>query len=65
MSIPLPAVRMTVPPVPVYGPPTEPLAPRPKEPVFKGKVAALTLLGIFAVLLAGAVFLLKWLSGPS
>jgi serine/threonine-protein kinase len=65
MSIPLPAVRMTVPPVPVYGPPTEPLAPRPKEPVFKGKVAAFTLLAIFAILLAGAVFLLKWLSGPS
>ena len=65
MSIPLPAVRMTMPSVPVYGPPVGP-PPAPVEtPFFTGKVAAATIFGAFVLLLIGAVFLMKWLSGPS
>ena len=66
MSIPLPAVRMTMPSVPVYGPPVGPPPPPPPPAAFfTGKVAAATMFGVFVLLLIGAVFLLKWLSGPT
>jgi hypothetical protein len=65
MSIPLPAVRMTMPSVPVYGPPVGPPPAPVVKPFFTGKVAAFTVLGVFVLLLIGGVFLLKWLSGPT
>ncbi len=65
MAIPLPAMRMTAPSLPVYGPPVDPPAPPPPKPFFTGKVAAATMFGLFVLLLIGAVFLLKWLSGPT
>lgn len=65
LSMPLPAVRMTMPSVPVYGPAVgPPPAPPPPKPFFSGKVAAFTVLAVFALLVVSAVFLLKWLSGP-
>lgn len=65
MSIPLPAVRMTMPSLPVYGPPVGPPPAPVEKPFFTGKVAAATIFGVFVLLLIGAVFLLKWLSGPT
>jgi serine/threonine protein kinase len=65
MSIPLPAVRMTMPSLPVYGPPVDPPPPPAPKPFFTGKVAAATMFGVFVLLVIGAVFLLKWLSGPT
>jgi serine/threonine protein kinase len=65
MSIPVPAPRVTAPSLPVYGPPTGPPPPVIEKPFFSGKVAAATIFVVFAMLLVGAVFLLKWLSGPS
>lgn len=64
MSIPLPAVRMTMPSVPVYGPPVGPPPAPVVKPFFTGKVAAGTIFGVFVLLVVGAVFLLQWLSGP-
>jgi hypothetical protein len=66
MAIPLPAVRMTMPSIPVYGPPVgPPPEPPPPKPFFTGKVAAATMFGLFVLLVIGAVILLKWLSGPT
>ena len=65
LSIPLPAVRMTMPSVPVYGPRIGDEPPPVKTPFFTGKVAAATMFLLFAMLVAGGIFLLKWLSGPS
>ena len=62
MSIPLPAMRITVPSMPVYG---EPAPPPPKKALFSGKVAAATIFALFVLLIVGAVYLLTWLSGPS
>lgn len=65
MSIPLPAMRMTMPSLPVYGPPVGPQPPPIEKPFFTGKVAALAVFLVFALLVAGAVYLLRWLSGPT
>jgi serine/threonine-protein kinase len=65
MAIPLPAVRMTMPSVPVYGPPVGPPPEPVVKPFFTGKVAAATMFGVFVLLVIGAVVLLKWLSGPT
>ncbi len=64
LSMPLPAVRMTMPSVPVYGPPVGPPPAKIEKPFFTGKVAAGTMFALFALLVVGAIFLLKWLSGP-
>jgi serine/threonine protein kinase len=65
MSIPLPAVRMTMPSIPTYGPQIGP-APAPvKKPLFRGRVAAAFVFAGFVLLLVAAVSLLRWLSGPS
>ena len=63
MSIPVPAMRVTAPSLPVYGPVDPP--PKVDKPFFTGKVAAATMFVVFALLLAGAIVLLQWLSGPS
>ena len=65
LSIPLPAIRMTMPSVPVYGPRVGPEPAPVKKPLFTGKIAAATMFVVFALLASGAVFLLRWLSGPS
>ena len=65
LSIPLPAMRMTMPSVPVYGPRIGPEPPPEKKPLFTGRVAAATMFVLFVALVAGAAMLLKWLSGPS
>lgn len=65
MSIPLPAMRMTMPSIPVYGPPVGPPPEKVAKPFFTGKVAAATMLVLFLALAGGAVFLLRWLSGPT
>jgi serine/threonine protein kinase len=65
MSIPLPAMRMTMPSIPVYGPHVGPPPPVVVKPFFTGKVAAAIMFVAFVLLVVAAVFLLKWLSGPS
>jgi hypothetical protein len=65
MSIPLPAMRMTMPSIPVYGPHVGPPPEKIAKPFFTGKVAALVMMAVFALLVGSAVLLLKWLSGPS
>ena len=66
LSMPLPAMRMTMPSLPVYGPPVgPPPAPPPPKPFFTGKVAAITMLVVFVLLIGFGVFMLRWLSGPS
>ncbi|MDB4939043.1 MAG: serine/threonine protein kinase [Labilithrix sp.] len=65
MSIPLPAMRMTMPSVPVYGPHIGPPPAPVAKPFFTGKVAAFVMFAVFVLLVVAAVFLLKWLSGPS
>lgn len=65
MSIPLPAVRMTMPSIPVYGPPVGPPPAPVAKPFFTGRVAAGAVFALFLLLVGGAVFLLKWLSGPT
>ena len=65
MSIPLPAMRMTMPSVPVYGPPVGPPPPKMDKPFFTGRVAAAIMFSVFVLLVVGAVYLLRWLSGPS
>lgn len=65
MSIPLPAMRMTMPSVPVYGPHIGPPPEKVAKPFFTGKVAAATIFALFILLVGGAVFLLRWLSGAT
>jgi hypothetical protein len=64
MSIPLPAVRMTMPSIPVYGPHMGPPPEKVKKPFFSGKTAAASVFVVFVGLVIGAVYLLQWLSGP-
>lgn len=64
LSIPLPAMRMTMPSVPVYGPRIGPEPAPVAKPFFTGRVAAATMFILFVLLVGGAVVLLKWLSGP-
>lgn len=64
MSIPLPAVRMTMPSIPTYGPHIGPPPEKPVKPFFSGKTAAATVFVVFVGLVLGAVCLLSWLSGP-
>jgi len=63
----LPAMRVTMPSIPVYGGPVERLPPPPeaRPKVFSGKVAAAAIFMVFAALVIAAIILLKWLSGPS
>jgi hypothetical protein len=66
MPPPLPAMRITMPSLPVYGGPVAHLPPpKIKKRFFSGGVAAATILVAFALLLGGSWFLLTWLSGPS
>lgn len=60
LAMPLPAARITMPPVPVYGGPVATLPP-PKEKAFKGPVAALIVGLAFTLLLLGAGVLFWWL----
>lgn len=64
MSIPLPAVRMTMPSIATYGPQVGPPPEPVKKPVFSGKLAAGLIFGVFVLLIVSAVYLLRWLSGP-
>jgi hypothetical protein len=64
MSIPLPAVRMTMPSIPTYGPHIGPPPEKPVKPFFSGKTAAAIVFVAFIGLVIGAVVLLSWLSGP-
>jgi hypothetical protein len=63
LAMPLPAMRITMPSVPVYAgpaaPPPAPMthAPPPKEPFFTGPRAALSVFVIFLLLGIGAVAL--------
>jgi hypothetical protein len=63
MSIPLPAVRMTMPSIPVYGPHIGPPPVVAPKPFFTGKRAAFMVFVLFVGLVIGAVYLLQWLSG--
>jgi hypothetical protein len=63
MSIPLPAVRMTMPSIPVYGPHIGPPPVVAPKPFFTGKRAAFIVFVLFVGLVIGAVYLLQWLSG--
>ncbi|MBS2013357.1 MAG: protein kinase [Deltaproteobacteria bacterium] len=64
LAVPLPAVRMTMPSLPTYDAGLGPKPPPPEEKVLKGRGAAILVFAVFVLLVAGSVFLLKWLSGP-
>ncbi len=67
-SMPLPPMRMTMPSyaeqgLPVYGgPPVN--VPRPSAQPVSGRLAAFTVVFVFAVLVFGTVVLFRWLLGP-
>jgi serine/threonine protein kinase len=60
LSMPLPAMRITMPEIPVYGgPPVNIARPAPKQGVFSGGVAAAVIATMFIVLLGGAYMLFR------
>jgi serine/threonine-protein kinase len=62
LVMPLPAMRITIPELPTYGgPPVNVPAPKPKQGVFTGGVAAAVIATMFVVLLGGAYILFRWL----
>ena len=65
LSVPLPAMRITAPSLPTYDAGLGPKPPPVEQRILTGKVAAFLVFGLFVLLVAGAVFLLKWLSGPA
>lgn len=63
---PLPAMRITMPSIPVYGGPAVNLpVPVAKQPFFSGKVAAFFVLSMIIMLVALAVLMFRLLSPPS
>jgi serine/threonine protein kinase len=66
LVMPLPAMRITMPELPVYaGPAVNISRPPPKPTVFKGGVAAAVIATMFVVLVGGAIILFQYLMGPS
>jgi hypothetical protein len=66
LVMPLPAMRITMPELPVYaGPAVNISRPPPKQTVFKGGVAAAVVATMFVVLVGVAIILFRWLMGPS
>jgi hypothetical protein len=65
LSMPLPAMRITAPSLPVYGGPAVNVPRPPERRIFTGRVAALAVLIVFAGLVVSAIYLLKWLAGPA
>lgn len=63
LQVALPPMRITMPSLPVYGGPVA-YAPREKERVFKGPVAAVLVLLVFVILGGIAFLLFHFLSGP-
>jgi hypothetical protein len=64
MNIPLPAVRMTMPSIPTYGPHVGPPPEPVKKPLLRGRLGAALIFVVFALLVFAAVVMLRWLSGP-
>jgi hypothetical protein len=60
LAMPLPAAKITMPPVPVYGGPVSHMPP-PKEKAFRGPIAALIVFLGFTILIVGAGLLFWWL----
>lgn len=65
LAMALPVVRMTMPSLPVYDAGMGPKAPPPQQKLASGKGAAAIVAIVFLLLVVGAIFLLKWLSGPT
>lgn len=66
LVMPLPAMRITMPELPVYaGPAVNISRPPPKQSVFTGGVAAAVIATMFVVLIGGAIILFRWLMGPT
>jgi hypothetical protein len=66
LVMPLPAMRITMPELPVYaGPAVNISRPPPKRGVFSGGVAAAIIATMFVVLIGGAIILFRWLMGPT
>ena len=63
LQVALPPMRITMPSLPVYGGPVA-YAPREKERVFKGPVAAALVVIVFVILGGIAFLLFHFLSGP-
>lgn len=65
LTMPLPAMRITMPSLPVYGGPAVNVAPpAPARPALRGPVWAIAVLVVFVLLIVAAVMLLKHLAGP-
>jgi serine/threonine protein kinase len=65
LVMPLPAMRITMPELPVYaGPAVNISRAPPKRTVFTGGVAAAVIATMFVVLVGGAIILFRWLMGP-
>lgn len=65
LVMPLPAMRITIPELPVYGGPAVNLPrPAPKQGLFSGGAAAAVIATMFVVLVGGAFLLFRWLLGP-
>jgi serine/threonine protein kinase len=64
LTMPLPAMRITMPSLPVYGGPAVNVAPPPKKATFSGPLAAISVLVVFVLLIIAAVMLFGYLAGP-
>lgn len=64
LAMPLPAAKITVPPVPVYGGPVVHLPP-PKPKGLRGPAAAAVVFVVFVLLIGGAGALFWWLLKPA
>jgi serine/threonine protein kinase len=65
LTMPLPAMRITMPSLPVYGGPAVNVSLPPPKPTFSGPVAAISVLVVFGLLITAAVMLLQFLAGPA
>jgi serine/threonine protein kinase len=65
LTMPLPAMRITMPSLPVYGGPAVNIAPPPAAKAApSGKLWAIAVLVVFVLLIVAGVMLLKFLAGP-
>jgi serine/threonine protein kinase len=64
LTMPLPAMRITMPSLPVYGGPAVNLPPPSPKKTVSGPFWAIAIFAVFALLIVAAIMLLKFLSGP-
>lgn len=64
LTMPLPAMRMTMPSLPVYGGPPVNVPLPPPKPTFSGPVAAISVIAVFVLLVIAAIMLFGYLARP-